>query len=243
MLIDFRVLKSVYNINPTSIVHVGAHKAEEWRLYEKTWKKLRNVVWIEADPNLIKDIKSRVPKSHDVIEVAVWHEEKSLQFYRSNVSLSSSLLELKEHSKYYPKVVMNEIIEVQGSILDVTLNRKECDFLNLDIQGAELSALKGFTEGLNRVRYIYCEVNKIELYKAGAHVSEIDNFLIGFNFIRLHTVWTKFGWGDAVYIQRGSLRLIAFRRFIAVLALLAIKFKSKAIKNKSVQSMLNINPI
>jgi hypothetical protein len=44
------------------------------------------------------------------------------------------------------------------------------------------------------------EVNEKELYSTGALIGEIDTFLLQYNFIRVATIITQHGWGDAIYI-------------------------------------------
>ena len=75
--------------------------------------------------------------------------------------------------------------------------------MNLDIQGAELKALKGMEEYLNSVDYIYSEVNSDYVYKNCALVKEIDEYLLKFGLHRVETKW--YGdckWGDAFYIRK-----------------------------------------
>lgn len=76
------------------------------------------------------------------------------------------------------------------------------NFLNIDIQCAELLALKGMTKVINNYDYIYLEVNKEHLYKDCALIDEIDSFLNTFNFTRVETFWTDYNWGDALYIKK-----------------------------------------
>ena len=61
---------------------------------------------------------------------------------------SSSILELKKHKEYYPNITVDKRVNVFTLTLDDLFD--ECDlkiekynFLNIDIQGAELLALKG----------------------------------------------------------------------------------------------------
>ena len=49
--------------------------------------------------------------------------------------------------------------------------------------------------------YIYTEINTNTLYKDCALVSEIDEYLSKYGFIRVETSMTPFEWGDALYIK------------------------------------------
>lgn len=75
------------------------------------------------------------------------------------------------------------------------------NFLNIDIQGAELMALKGMGDLLNYFDYVYLEVNKDYVYKNCALVHEIDEYLSEYNYVRVETAWTNAQLGDALYIR------------------------------------------
>ena len=76
------------------------------------------------------------------------------------------------------------------------------DFVNLDIQGVELQALKGFGEYLDPVKYIYTEVNTGEVYINNDSMDQMDEFLGDLGFSRVETRITEFEWGDAFYIKK-----------------------------------------
>jgi hypothetical protein len=72
----------------------------------------------------------------------------------------------------------------------------------LDIQGAELKALKGMEEYLSKIDYIYTEVNSDYVYKDCALIGEVDEYLEKFGLKRVETqIYTEYRWGDAFYIR------------------------------------------
>jgi len=75
------------------------------------------------------------------------------------------------------------------------------DFINIDIQGAELKALKGAVHILPHIKAIYAEVNEKMLYEGAGLLPELDEYLATFNFKRVITNMTRHGWGDALYIK------------------------------------------
>lgn len=119
---------------------------------------------------------------------------------------SSSILELHLHKHMHPSIK-----EIQRrTISTITLNTlyekynipyDRYDFINIDIQGAELLAFQGATKILPHVKAIYSEVNKDELYKGCGLIAEIDDFLEKYRFKRIMTHMTEFGWGDALYLK------------------------------------------
>jgi hypothetical protein len=75
------------------------------------------------------------------------------------------------------------------------------NFLNIDIQGFELEALRGARKTLKNVKWIMSEVNRAEVYENCAHVEEMDEFLGKYGFNRVETNWAGQTWGDALYVK------------------------------------------
>jgi FkbM family methyltransferase len=163
------------------------------------------IIWVEAQPLKALSLTNRLDKKrHLVINAAVWDVEGiKMELIQTTNTQSTSLLELKSHKLFYPDIVEAERSEINTAMLkDIIPNEHRPDFINLDIQGAELRALKGYGERIKELNWIYTEVNKIELYKGCALVSEIDDFLGSFGFKRVNTRWWRnHGWGDALYIR------------------------------------------
>jgi hypothetical protein len=72
---------------------------------------------------------------------------------------------------------------------------------NIDIQGADLLALKGGVNALKHVNVLYLEVNEKELYEGCPNVKDIDDFVSKYGFTRVLTEMTIHGWGDAIYVK------------------------------------------
>lgn len=202
VLISIKSLVNILNICPTGVLHVGAHTAEEWPEYLKFgWTP---ITWVEAQPELAKKLVERLPSNlNTVIQGVVWSKpglHMTLQV--SNNTASTSLLDFNTHSIEHPDIVVESTLSVTTTTLEeITPRNLKFEMLVIDIQGAELEALKGFTGRLGSVKWIYSEVNKKELYKNCARVSEIDAFLVPYGFKRKITRWTIHGWGDALYVN------------------------------------------
>lgn len=181
------------NLNIKGIIHVGAHHLEELPLYQRL---NLDVLWIEANPNIAKMYP-------DVICAAVSDKIENIEFNISNNTQSSSILKMKHHKAVYPDILEVEKIKTTTTTLDNLIELPEkYDALNLDIQGAELKALKGATKILPFLKAIYTEVNQEELYEGCAKIEQIDYFLAGHGFNRVATKWEgNTGWGDALYIK------------------------------------------
>lgn len=154
-------------------------------------------------------------KRHLVINAAVWDIEGiEMELIQTTNTQSTSLLELKSHKDFYPDIVELERIQIRTSTLkNIITSEFQPDFVNLDIQGAELRALKGYGEKIKELKWIYTEVNKVELYEGCALVSEIDDFLAVFGFKRVCTRWWRnHGWGDALYIRSECDSVFTFKQ-------------------------------
>ena len=203
MLVPIRELVGDFNIKVSGVLHVGAHEAEEASGYERfSWLP---IIWIEAQPELVKQLKKRLDSTkHTVLEAAIFDEnDKELTFHISTNSQSSSLLEFGTHAKDYPDVGNISQIKVITRRLDEVLKDLTVpNFINLDIQGVELRALKGLGKLLNEIDYVYTEVNRFEVYRECDLVEEIDEYLIKNGFKRAATRWHWIqGWGDALYVR------------------------------------------
>lgn len=204
MLIDFRKLFPKYGITPKGILHVGANVGEEAPVYDELG--IKDVVWIEANSQLLPQLRINAGKyKHKVLHALVGDVEGlEVELHISNnAGQSSSILELGTHKIAHPEVhyVGSEVMKM------VRLDQHGCwgnlDFLNIDVQGAELKVLKGMGDVLHQFKWAYLEVNKAYLYKNCPLVEDLDMYLLGFGFKRVETYWCgNTGWGDALFIKR-----------------------------------------
>lgn len=203
MLIPLETLIKKYNIKFEGILHVGAHECEELIEYEKYLPR-NKILWIEAISE--KVLQNRTKYSDLLIHNAVVSDvEEDVKFNISNNGQSSSMLELGLHKLFYPSIKYTHYFETRTKLLkDIISNYNiKYNFLNLDIQGAELKALKGMESYLSSVDYIYTEVNADYVYKDCAIITEIDEYLIKFGLHRVETEWAGYThWGDAFYIRK-----------------------------------------
>lgn len=206
MLIDLSDLYKKYNITATGVIHIGAHLGQEAEAYHKHGLK---VIWIEANRDIYKQLCRNVVKYAGTISINACVTDKDGDIVPFNISnnegQSSSLFEFGTHTKEHPGIVFTERTRLQTARVETILkDRKidptEYDFVNIDIQGAELLALKGMD--LSHIRYAYLEVNEKELYKGIPLIKEIDDYLLSFDLHRVETNMTTFGWGDAFYIRK-----------------------------------------
>lgn len=204
MLLPFDYIVKKYNIKPIGILHIGANIGEEAKAYDL--QGVKDVCWIEANPELIPTLRANVKQyGHKVVPALVGDmEDFEVTFHISNnAGQSSSYLELGTHKKVHPSVHYVKDITMKTRRLDQMSCWGGYDFLNIDIQGAELKALKGMGETLDHFKWVYLEVNWKELYIGCALFDEVERFLTekGFKFVESKESG-KTGWGDALFIRR-----------------------------------------
>lgn len=189
------------------VVHIGAHECEERQGYIDNFKiDDSNIIWIEANPDIVNKMRPVYPHATILSECVSSEDNKTVSFMITNNYQSSSILNLKTHKIEHPWVYETNRIELKTKTLNTIFKENnfihsDYNFMNLDIQGAELLALKGSTEILPFIDYIYCEVNEKELYEGCALLNELDEFLLSHKFKRVLISMTQHGWGDAFYVK------------------------------------------
>ena len=207
MLINLDSLVALYNIQFYGILHVGAHKCEEIKYYDNYLPRDK-VLWIEAMQKMVDFSKS---KYNDIlIECAVISDTKEIvKFNCANNGESSSILDFGLHEYIYPGIKFINSFNVETKLLNEIIYNYDIsfNFINLDIQGVELKALKSMEEYLPNIDYIYTEVNGQFVYKDCAIITEIDDFLTKYDFVRIETSWIDDyqTWGDALYIKTNKI--------------------------------------
>lgn len=188
------------------ILHIGAHLCEERYLYYTINFFEDRVLWIEAIQEIVEENKKNIPNVNIVNAVISNNDDEEVNFMITNNIQSSSIFNLKTHLIEHPYV--KEVS--RRNLKTITLNTlydklnlpyDTYDFINLDIQGAELNALKGASKILPHVKAIYTEVSIDELYEGGCLLKEVDEFLKTNNFKRVAIHITNNNWGDALYIR------------------------------------------
>lgn len=205
MLIPFDYLFTKYRLHPRGILHLGANTGQEAESYHHLL--IKNVVWVEAIPEVHQKLQKHVkPYGHIALQACLSDRDGEVMKFNisSNECQSSSFFEFGTHAQEHPTVKFVKSIELVTARVDTLLaaNNIEIEkgwFLNVDLQGAELLALKGMGSLLEKFTEAYVEVNEKHLYKGCPLIGEIDTYLMGFGFVRKEKKMTGNGWGDAFY--------------------------------------------
>ena len=189
-------------MNITGIIHIGAHYGEELEEYQLN--NISDVVLFEPLSSNFQVLEQRATKFNMNIighQVALGNGTGEVEmFLSSNLQESSSILKPKKVLTQYPHITFNETENVVLCKLD-DYNYRDYNFINMDVQGYELEALKGASETLKYVDYVYCEVNRDEVYEDNAFVEQLDEFLETYKLKRVETEWIGDTWGDALYVK------------------------------------------
>lgn len=217
MLIPVRILRDRFDVNPQSVLHVGAHRAEELADYVDEWGPFSQPIhWIEGQTDLVEELRNRSDlQDHVILEGYVWNADNEiLDFNLSNNSQTSSLLKFGTLSEKSPSIVVEQTVQVRTIRIDTLIPGDiNFDFINLDLQGVELQALQGLGDKLLETHWIYTEVNKEDVYVGCTKVSDLDEFLGQYGFKRIITKWVRGqGWGDALYIRESHAKNFLFKR-------------------------------
>ena len=204
MLLDFPQIYRKYNLDISGIIHIGAHYGSEVRDYIN--HGIQEIVLFEPLSKNFEILERNCRDTNANIEaynVALGSQVGTSTMYLSdNDAQSSSILKPKKHIEEMPWIHFNGTEEVEVHTLD-SYDLNGYNFINIDVQGYELEVFKGSLKTLEKIDYIYSEVNKAELYEGCAQMDELDNFLGEYGFKRVETYWpeTWYNWGDAFYIK------------------------------------------
>jgi len=216
MLINFTKIKKKYNMNITGIIHVGAHYGEEFKEY--LHNNIKTIHAFEPLRDNLNILKKNIKKLKKRAKIKIYPfalgnkkvKKKAIFLSDNNELQSSSFLKPKLHLVQHPNITFKKKEFVNIDKLD-NLKIKDSNFMSIDVQGFELEVLKGSKKTLNKVKYIYCEVNTGETYSKNPLISDIDKFLNKYNFKRVETFFPKYrkffffkknySWGDALYIK------------------------------------------
>jgi FkbM family methyltransferase len=216
-MLDIAALLRKNGITPRGVIHVGAHQAGELDDYLRMG--FTKILYVEANPALIQGLLAKA-QAHSgkviVVHAAASDVDGTVRLRVTSMDQSSSILPLAKHKDIYPSIREVSQVEVRSRSLD-TLLAEEClraedfNFLNLDIQGAELMALRGASGLLGKIEAVNTEVNLQELYEGAAMLGELEKFMakLGFNRAAMVTPWHP-SWGDAFYVRKPVVMMTTF---------------------------------
>ena len=208
-MLDIAALLRAHGITPRGVIHVGAHQAGELEDYLRMG--FTKILYVEANPALIPGLRAKAAVYGGkviIIHAAASDADGTVRLRVTSMDQSSSILPLAKHKDIYPSIREVAQVDVRGRRLDTLLaeeglRAEDFNVLNLDIQGAELMAVRGATELLAGIEALNTEVNLQELYHGAGLLGEMEKFMDkqGFGRAAMVTPWHP-SWGDAFYVRK-----------------------------------------
>lgn len=211
----------------TGVLHVGAHIGQETSVYEKLG--FRQVIWIEGNRDVYQRLLQRLaafPTQKAYCCVASDTDGQQIKFYiTNNDGESSSVLPIaeKKMEREYPNLHVSKTTDAETSRLDSFFSQHNvdislCNFLNVDVQGYELAAIRGLGALISNFSYICCEVNLARIYWGASLFYKLDWYITGQGFRR---VWLSVGGvqGEALYVRSRMTRMERMLSYAVCLAL------------------------
>lgn len=191
---------------PQILLDVGVSPKTEYLSLLEIYPHMR-LIGLEPCPSCFNDLIPKFPGI--LLPYAAWHEETSLDLYINDANPEAT-------SVFAHKSGEKNIVTVYARTLDSIdrhLGNLDRILLWMDIEGAELMALKGGSELLKsgRVRWINIEARD-KWSQVGACVkSEVDNFLFQFGYkeklqYNHHNRESSYGHRDVIYLHELQLQ-------------------------------------
>lgn len=204
---NFEELYKKYNLKINGVIHVGAHYGQEYDIYKKY--NIKYMAFYEPASKNFSELVKNVPQTDEIklINKAAGFEEKKAKMFveSANNGQSNSILKPKLHLQQYSMITFDSTEDIEIISLDKDIpkeERKRYNFMNIDAQGYELEVLRGSVEVLKYIDYIYCEVNRAEVYENNAIYTVLEEFLESYEFSRKEISWEGHNYGEAFYIKQ-----------------------------------------
>ena len=205
-LLDQKRLLSASSEVPL-ILDIGAHKGGTLRRYRKVFPEA-TLHCFEPFPDSFVELKA-LAETFDNVHchpLAVSEAAGERTFHVNHFEATNSLLPRPVSSRrYFPsKATKKTEITVPVTTVDGFLGENSISrvsVLKLDIQGAELMALKGSSQALSdgKISMVYCEAMFVPHYEGNPLLWEVWQFLQGFGY-------TLYQLYDLVSAKNGQLR-------------------------------------
>ncbi len=181
-IISKQVIKKYLPHNPV-IFEIGAHIGSDTAEFSVMYPHGK-IYSFEPSPKVYPHLVERAKTLKNVkcFQLALSDESGTADFYVSSgdTPSSSSLRKPKEMAVYHPAISFDEKVFVQCITLDALCRQEKierADFIWIDVQGHELSVLKGGINVLKTVKAIHAEVNLKELYEGVPLYPELREWL------------------------------------------------------------------
>jgi FkbM family methyltransferase len=183
----------------------------------------------ECNPNTLDICKKNIESYSDritLIKGAVCDYDGNIKFYPINQQKTITTWEdgnpgassiFKSNGNYTVETYIQDEITTPCHRLDSVMNKygiSKVDIIWMDLQGAELLALKGLGNHLQNVKYIHTEVSYKEMYSGQVMFDELNNYILSNDFVIKNNFFLT-GWQeDVIYEKKNIYDLTTFKNDI-----------------------------
>ena len=154
-LLAIKQLKEKHNLNPSTILDIGANNGYFTNLCLSIWPAA-DITMIEANPFHETALKN-MNLEYSICLLGNENKDK-VDFYRSKLDITSTGCSIyKEKSEFFNDTNI-EIINLPMYKLD-NLTNDTFDFIKMDTQGSELDIINGGIETIKKCKYLLIEVS------------------------------------------------------------------------------------
>ena len=187
---------------PKGVIHVGAHDLAERMCYVPMFGE--NVIWFEANAQSYNKWAHPIAQyfGQYAFPFAASDETGECDYYQNHSNDTSGLLPINQISgnNAVTKVKQKRLDDV---IDEYDINMANFDFLNIDVEGAELKVLKGIEKNLHHINYLFMEVSVTERNTGQVIFEDLNDYVNekGFKMVKVSDSINTLGWGDAFYVR------------------------------------------
>ena len=191
------------NVQPKGVIHVGLWDFIEYGCYTKLFGN--KVVGVEANPNIYQNMAKPVADKwgFQIFNEFVYREDNCVKNFYFAEHGSSFYQGLPEWNKVNSIKVKTKTLATV--IEENKIDMNEYDFLNIDVEGAELDVLIGFEKYLDYINVVDLETTLDDSHKSGVSHEEIVQWLSerGFELKEMSPSYEREMWGDSLFVRKG----------------------------------------
>jgi FkbM family methyltransferase len=203
-------------VDVTGVLHVGAHRGEE--IYDYETMGVKQVIWVEPVPELFDEMETFLTTAqcavtshayeyaasntdHEMVEFNLYYGPDAA-YMRGNKGCSSLLKTSGRFESWSKGTVQVETIKIDTLLDENDFNSSDFQYLNMDVQGAELMVLQGAIKFLDTVKYIATEATWDNPdYIDNTDYNELKSLLESKGFIETEIYRHAENWGDALFVK------------------------------------------
>lgn len=202
-IISKEIIKQFLPENPI-ILEAGAHIGRDTIKMARLWPQAQ-IHAFEPAPSLFAQLKQNTAEFSNIKchSYALSNHNGNAIFYESHgIDAVSSL---HKPNEYFNTKATFTPITVETITIDSWAQKYQIpsiDFMWLDLQGHELTALQGALHTLKTTGVILAEINLVQRYENAILYNELRRWLEAHNFVLQQEALHKKDWGNALFIAK-----------------------------------------